>query len=91
MEVIGKSGRPWKKRTNEFEEDLNIMGIRNWHKVARDRKVHKGLWCLRRKRTRRRREEEEEERVNCSLSLEICVEKKMSSELCPSSGYKIKI
>jgi len=34
MEGIRKRHRPQKRRTNEVEEDLKIMGIRNWHKMA---------------------------------------------------------
>jgi hypothetical protein len=44
------------KRSDEVEEDLMVMGIRNWHTVARDRKerrrivmkakVHDGQQCL---------------------------------------------
>jgi len=35
MEGMRKRQRPQKRRTNETEEDLKIMGIRNWHKMAR--------------------------------------------------------
>jgi hypothetical protein len=30
-----KRQRPQKRWTNEVEEDLKIMGIRKWHKMAR--------------------------------------------------------
>jgi hypothetical protein len=38
MEQIGKRGRPWKGWTYEVEEDLKIMGLINWHIVARNQK-----------------------------------------------------
>jgi hypothetical protein len=48
-----KSGRPRKRWIDEVEDDLKIMGIRNWHAVAKDHqewrkivleaKVHNGL------------------------------------------------
>jgi hypothetical protein len=55
-----KIGRPRKRWEDEFEEDLNLMGIRNGRAAARDRrkwskillqaKIHNGLWRLRRRR-----------------------------------------
>jgi hypothetical protein len=36
MEGIRKIGRSRKKLTDEAEEDLKTMGIRNWHAVAKD-------------------------------------------------------
>ena len=59
MEGKRKRGGPRKRWINEAEEDKKIMGTRNWHTVARDRrkwrtlveaKVHNGLWCLKRRR-----------------------------------------
>jgi hypothetical protein len=57
-----KRGRPRKRRKDEVEEDLNIMGIKNERAAARDRrkwwkivlqaKVHNGLQRLRRRRRR---------------------------------------
>ena len=35
MEGTRKRQRPQKRWTNEVEEDLKIMGIRNWHKMVR--------------------------------------------------------
>jgi hypothetical protein len=35
LEGTRKRQRPQKRWTNEVEEDLKIMGIRNWHKMAR--------------------------------------------------------
>jgi hypothetical protein len=53
MEGTRKRGRPRKRWIYEYEEDLKIMGIRNWLAVAKDRqerrkiileaKVHNGL------------------------------------------------
>jgi len=30
--------RPWQRRADEIKEDLNVMGIRNCHTVAREQK-----------------------------------------------------
>jgi hypothetical protein len=64
IEGTRKRGRPSKRRKDEVEEDLNIMGIKDGHAAARDRrkwwktvlqaKVHNGLQRLRRRRRRRR-------------------------------------
>jgi hypothetical protein len=35
MEGMRKRQRPQKRWANEVEEDLKIMGIRNWHKMAK--------------------------------------------------------
>jgi hypothetical protein len=53
MEGKRKRGRPCKRWLDVVEEDLKIMGIRNWHVVVRDHqewrrfvleaKVHNGL------------------------------------------------
>jgi hypothetical protein len=54
-----KGRRPWKRWAVEFEEDLNVKGLRNWHAVARDwkacrkivlsDKARNGGWCCGRK------------------------------------------
>jgi hypothetical protein len=36
MEGIRKIAKPRKRLADEVEEDLKIMGIRNWHIMARD-------------------------------------------------------
>jgi hypothetical protein len=53
MEGTRKRERPRKRWIHEVEEDLKIMGIRNWHavtkdsqewgKIALEAKVHDGL------------------------------------------------
>jgi hypothetical protein len=53
MEGTRKRGRSHKSWIHEVEEDLKIMGIRNWHAVSKDHqewrkivleaKVHNGL------------------------------------------------
>jgi hypothetical protein len=35
MEGSRKRQRPQKRWTNEAEENMKILGIRNWHKMAR--------------------------------------------------------
>jgi hypothetical protein len=37
MKRTGKRSRPRKRWTDEVEEDLKILGIRNWNTVAKDR------------------------------------------------------
>jgi hypothetical protein len=37
IEGTRKRGRPRKRWIDEVEEDLKIMGIVNWHAVAKDR------------------------------------------------------
>jgi hypothetical protein len=62
MEGIRKREKQWKRWTDEVEEDLKIMGVRNVHTVARDRKewrrnllVHNALGRIKRRRRMRRR------------------------------------
>jgi hypothetical protein len=43
MDVKGTTGKPRKGWNDEIELDLKIMKIRNWHRVARDRKVYKEI------------------------------------------------
>ena len=72
MEAIRKRRRSRKRWTDELEEDLKIMGVRNWHTATGDwkecrwilleAKVHRETWCLRRRRRRRRGDEKKEER-----------------------------
>jgi hypothetical protein len=52
MEGLRKR-RPWKRWTNEIRDDLNMVGIRNCHTVAREQKewrrillIHKEVQCL---------------------------------------------
>jgi len=48
MGGIGERGRPLKIWNNEVEEDLKTMGIRNWPRVAGNRKeCRRILWMLR--------------------------------------------
>jgi hypothetical protein len=60
------------KWTNEVEEDMKTMRMRNWRRVARNRKdrrrivldvkVHSGLLCLRKKKKRRSKRRRGEQR-----------------------------
>jgi hypothetical protein len=43
MEGIRKRGIPWKRWTDEVDEDLKTVGIRNRHAVAKDRKKWRGI------------------------------------------------
>ena len=43
MYVIRKTGKPWKGWNDEIEFDLKIMGIRTWHRVARDWKEYREI------------------------------------------------
>jgi hypothetical protein len=43
MERIRKRGRPRKRWTGEFDEDLKRMGTRDRHNVARDRMEWRGI------------------------------------------------
>jgi hypothetical protein len=36
MEGIRKRRRQWKRLTDVVEEDLKILGVRNWNTVVRD-------------------------------------------------------
>lgn len=36
MEETKKKGRPCKKQKDKFEENLNVMGIKNWPTMVRD-------------------------------------------------------
>ena len=38
MDVTGTTRKPRQGWNDEIEHDLKIMKIRNWHRVARDRK-----------------------------------------------------
>ena len=63
MEGIRKRGRSRKLWTDEAEEDMMIMGIKNvgtvnrdwkeWRRNLLEAKVHKGLYCMKRRRRRR--------------------------------------
>lgn len=43
MERVRKREISRKIQTDDFEEDLKTVGIRNWHSVATDRKEWKGI------------------------------------------------
>lgn len=43
MEEIRRRGNPQKRWTDEAKEDLKIIGIKNWHIVARDGKKRRRI------------------------------------------------
>ena len=62
MEGMRKRGRQWKRWPDEVEEDMKVIGIINWRRMATDRKewgrivlkpqVHKGPSSWRREEYR---------------------------------------
>jgi len=69
MERIRKRGRPWKRWTDEVDEDLKRMRTRVGHTVARDRMEWRGIILGFRASGKKKRTKQKKKRLTSYLFL----------------------